>query len=802
VHTMPSVKSISAVIIITALACSVAFCDVLLENGQVLIRDSFDALSDNWNGFWLRENGGQGGYDLDKQKLYITLSGRNGLYGVYNRKSFSGHFYAQVEFGADRFCGLAIIQDKNGAPDVNNFTSVQVSQTNDGKTMLSVRDRQNGVDNVLDNTGKMDVNRYHHILDFAYSVPFNKTNKKFRIFRDDLAGTFHFYYAVRQFIRGQWAEGWMELAPSRDWSPKGQPFYVALLVNSDAAENAAGAFDNLLVMQKPSRDMDDTQTGFRAVRRDYNWSGFWGDALVVSFGDEFPFRAQDYKFVFWEAANDVPVWHLNNQLQFCYEFVETWGGGIEGCHEPMSDRMGRWSHVSLVEDNDVRKIVKWHYVLCNADYQVPDNSIGIDLPEVNEYYTIYRDGTILRHIEYFAKLDALFRNWHELTELIVIAGTQSGPGDHLLSPALTVMNLDGDKKSYFPDRQFDETVNNWAQVISVAHLKSAPDAFNVFSQDRNIPETFSYYPIQYDLSWHNTTFKFCHWPVGLEPYEQPCKTHGTWNSQVSHTSLIGAGVHEGQDWKAHYLTDARGRKYRQWTSLLGLAPAGSEENIRSRAASWLYPAAVKMIDQQSHFLGYDYAKQQYDITVPSASSSCEFVLTIPGDRRSETVVPIKIINPCFKLENRQESDIMIDVDGEQMEKERDFFTAPVGDDLLVWFHKTFTSPARIRISMDNSSGVREHRQTLNANGFLLVNYPNPFNGSTRIRYRAPEATRAIVTIISASGQVVKRWLQPPLRVGVSEIHWDATANSLPSGVYFIRLQAGSLELTRKALFLK
>ncbi|MBN1480845.1 hypothetical protein JXA70_11270 [candidate division KSB1 bacterium] len=89
---------------------------------------------------------------------------------------------------------------------------------------------------------------------------------------------------------------------------------------------------------------------------------------------------------------------------------------------------------------------------------VPDNSIGRDVPEVEERYTIYRDGTVLRHIKYFPKLDALFRNWHELTELIAVAGTQSNPEDHLRFPAF---------------------------------------------------------------------YQFCHWPVGLEPYLEPCKTHGT-----------------------------------------------------------------------------------------------------------------------------------------------------------------------------------------------------------------------------------------------------------------------------------
>ncbi|MBN1480846.1 hypothetical protein JXA70_11275 [candidate division KSB1 bacterium] len=56
-----------------------------------------------------------------------------------------------------------------------------------------------------------------------------------------MSGYFHFYYAVRQFIRSQWVEGRVELAPLRNWAPEGTRFHVAVLVNSGNASAANGS---------------------------------------------------------------------------------------------------------------------------------------------------------------------------------------------------------------------------------------------------------------------------------------------------------------------------------------------------------------------------------------------------------------------------------------------------------------------------------------------------------------------------------------------------------------------------------
>lgn len=62
--------------------------------------------------------------------------------------------------------GLAIVREKNGKPDFNNYTSVSVC-TESGVSTVRVLDRQDGIDNVLDNTKKINKNDYS----FRYSIP-------------------------------------------------------------------------------------------------------------------------------------------------------------------------------------------------------------------------------------------------------------------------------------------------------------------------------------------------------------------------------------------------------------------------------------------------------------------------------------------------------------------------------------------------------------------------------------------------------------------------------------------------------
>jgi hypothetical protein len=660
------------------------------ENGQPLLVDSFEGPAAEWRPIYLEGVGSGGRHTAAGGRLTVQATEPDTIYGLWHPTPISGHFYAEAQFEEDDACGLAVIREKNGMPDPANFTSIGVRRNSEGKVVVYARDRQNGIDSVFDNTGKLGGDRYETVLDNQYSVPFESTNKKIRIFRDGPAGFFHFYYAVRTQIRGKWVEGWMELAPSRDWGEPDQRYYVALYARSAEEAPATAAFNGVRVMAKPTRDRDDTVTGFEAVRREYNWSGFFGEAVVVSFGPEFAYRDQDRKFVFWSEMNYIPAWHMNNQLLYSYEFVETWGGGVKGCHEPMSDRLLRWSKVDIVEDNDVRKVVRWRYVLCNPDYRVPRDDVGSQLPEVEETWTIYPDGTAVRHIIYWPKLDSDHRHCNELMELLPIGGSLTNPVDHLSTPALSVMTLDGDVDQYHPPRDFNQATNEWEDVIMVAHFKEAPDAFCAFSNRREVREAHSSTNIHFDLSWHYRDYRLCHWPVGKEPFRAPdgIKTHGTWKSQVSHTCLMGAGTCEGREWDDHYRLDERGQKYREWVMLAGLSDPGDPEGVRARTATWLDPGTVIAVGASCAFERIDHSRREIVLRSAAPGSECRFAVE-PG--------AVNVVNPAFRIRNWGERPIAVVMNGRPLTAGKGFMAAAVGTDVIVWVRAQLDSRSTLAI---------------------------------------------------------------------------------------------------------
>jgi hypothetical protein len=88
---------------------------------------------------------------------------------------------------------------------------------------------------------------------------------------------------------------------------------------------------------------------------------------------------------------------------------------------------------------------------------------------------------------------------------------------------------------------------------------------------------------------------------------------------------------------------------------------------------------------------------------------------------------------------------------------------------------------------------------------LLAPYPNPFNPNVTIAYTLKEAAEVAVTVFDLRGRKVRE-LRPGLQIAgtFSEI-WhgkDDAGRKQASGVYFIRLQAGSIEQTHRVMLLK
>ncbi|MEX0602478.1 MAG: T9SS type A sorting domain-containing protein [Bacteroidota bacterium] len=80
---------------------------------------------------------------------------------------------------------------------------------------------------------------------------------------------------------------------------------------------------------------------------------------------------------------------------------------------------------------------------------------------------------------------------------------------------------------------------------------------------------------------------------------------------------------------------------------------------------------------------------------------------------------------------------------------------------------------------------------------LQQNYPNPFNPSTSIRYELPVRSVVMLEVFDLLGRslgVLVDGLRPP---GVHQVEWNS--GNAPSGIYFVRMTAGTFVESRKLL---
>ncbi len=92
---------------------------------------------------------------------------------------------------------------------------------------------------------------------------------------------------------------------------------------------------------------------------------------------------------------------------------------------------------------------------------------------------------------------------------------------------------------------------------------------------------------------------------------------------------------------------------------------------------------------------------------------------------------------------------------------------------------------------------------------LRPNYPNPFNPETTIRFEVPADPasngKIALTIYNNLGMVVRILVSGSVQPGIHTVKWDGRndrGDQMASGVYFLRLQAGSFVQTQKMLLIR
>ncbi len=88
---------------------------------------------------------------------------------------------------------------------------------------------------------------------------------------------------------------------------------------------------------------------------------------------------------------------------------------------------------------------------------------------------------------------------------------------------------------------------------------------------------------------------------------------------------------------------------------------------------------------------------------------------------------------------------------------------------------------------------------------LSQNYPNPFNPTTTISYSIAEPSQVTIELFNINGQKVRSLVDCFESSGTHSVVWDSRNNEgeqVSSGIYFYRLTAGDVTVSKKMNFLK
>ena len=116
-------------------------------------------------------------------------------------------------------------------------------------------------------------------------------------------------------------------------------------------------------------------------------------------------------------------------------------------------------------------------------------------------------------------------------------------------------------------------------------------------------------------------------------------------------------------------------------------------------------------------------------------------------------------------------------------------------------HVGALSPSSLQVVVGAGANLALLRNSRTVTEYQLYqNYPNPFNPETMIAYDILEAGHVTLQIFNTVGQEVRTLIDETQSPGAYQVRWDGRntfGQTLPSGIYFYRLQAGEFVQIRK-----
>jgi hypothetical protein len=412
---------------------------------------------------------------------------------------------------------------------------------------------------------------------------------------------------------------------------------------------------------------------------------------------------------------DLP-WHFcsvtENGIKVAHFAAETydprnWGAtGADASFEAGMDKQGRYARVWIEHQSAARIVVRVRYALTNSKYKIAHDDLPTGSPYNDgkgdwgeEWFTIYPDGTHVRHMKIHTGLAAMsqpssfFREppnvVHEFMETIVIGQKGHVPTDDIeTKPTLTMFKMFGSKPgTIFADGR--------AKDIAYAMPAGPPGDYGEF-RDGNI------------MLLH-TKSKYRAFTIGL-PYGVQATPYGwedirkypwtTWTGydepSIGYVSAIGHIL--------NYWHFRRTEKTIEQIYLHGMTgSARPQGEIMKVAWSWIVPPELQIPDApkspndsagQYNVFTYDQTQKAY--IIPRTKTGPEriaFALDAIYDD-PYLMGTMWLVNPAFVVKNWNQPDsaLRLELDGKRLTSGTDyrfgFEQTATGKDLVIWLNKT------------------------------------------------------------------------------------------------------------------
>jgi hypothetical protein len=385
---------------------------------------------------------------------------------------------------------------------------------------------------------------------------------------------------------------------------------------------------------------------------------------------------QAYRLIFWKGTSYIPHWSTENNKWYNNEFLETNGGGLDGCGEPMSDKMCRHSHVRIIENTPARVVVHWRYGLVDAhdNFGYVDSQGWGDWGD--EYHYIYPDGAVVRQQHLWS---SALDEWHEFHESIIVHGPEQHPEDNIELDAVHMARMDGAKHVYSWHEGPPMDPLPWPEgaTIQLTNLKSTYDPFSIVS-----PTIYEVDCATSELTSASLFPWWNHWPVAQIPSD------GRYAYEPDHTSHSSV---TNLKWDPYSASGNRLVKL-----LLHGVTNKPAEQLAALNKSWEYPPQLTINSDGFTGGGYDKAQRAYRIvkTLPEAT---ELQCRLDGSPSSP------VVNCCLVIENWQGKTASLEINGQPVQPGTDFRTGSVTDadgvcSLVVWIQTESTSAIDITLS--------------------------------------------------------------------------------------------------------